>query len=109
MRDNFGLQEVGALFDNVVDRNRGGYSFDVKVFFLYVIRSLGFGPGPLGVECAGRRVKRNVRLCRRRVPNLRLWCAQLLHAGRVPMYAPGGGKASSFSASRPRVGNVVAN
>lgn len=40
--DKSGSLDPEVLFDKIVDRDRGGYCFELNVFFLHIIRSLGF-------------------------------------------------------------------
>ncbi|TQV99580.1 hypothetical protein V2A60_005048 [Cordyceps javanica] len=47
-----GSLDADVLFDKIVGKDRGGYCFELNVFFLQVIRSLGFEA--MGVGCRMR-------------------------------------------------------
>ncbi|KAJ3494652.1 hypothetical protein NLG97_g3941 [Lecanicillium saksenae] len=53
--DKSGSLDPDVLFDKIVDRDRGGYCFELNVFFLQVIRSLGFEAMAVGCRMRDQR------------------------------------------------------
>lgn len=53
--DKSGSLDPLVLHDKLVDRDRGGYCFELNVFFLHVIRSLGFQAMAVGCRMRDRK------------------------------------------------------
>lgn len=53
--DKSGSLDANVLFDKIVDRDLGGYCFELNVFFLHLIRSLGFDAMAVGYRMRDQR------------------------------------------------------
>lgn len=53
--DNCGLLDPDALFDKMVARHRGGYCFELRVFFQHIMHSVGFSTTAVGCRMRNQR------------------------------------------------------